>query len=146
MSGETNLEILIATMRPALHESPYVFCAIGQADLEKLSFDPLCRFREREGVTVIATLEQATLGGLPFEGTWAWITLTVHSSLSAVGFLAAVNVSLAQAGISVNPVSAFYHDHLFVPWEKRRAAMEILEGMSRFKTGRGLSSGDSSSG
>ena len=39
------------------------------------------------------------------------ITLTVRSSLEAVGLLAAITARLADAGISVNAVSAFHHDH-----------------------------------
>jgi uncharacterized protein len=35
------------------------------------------------------------------------ITLNVHSSLEAVGFLAAITRQLAQAGMGVNPASAF---------------------------------------
>lgn len=54
------------------------------------------------------------------------ITLTVHSNLNAVGFLAAVAAKLAEHQISVNVVSAFYHDHLFVPDEKAEQAMQIL--------------------
>jgi hypothetical protein len=44
-----------------------------------------------------------------------------------VGFLAAITARLAQAGISLNAVSAYYHDHLFVPWENRERAMQILK-------------------
>jgi hypothetical protein len=51
----------------------------------------------------------------------------VHSSLSAIGFLSVLTSRLAQAHISVNAVSAFYHDHLFVPWESRETAMKVLE-------------------
>jgi hypothetical protein len=51
----------------------------------------------------------------------------VHSALTAVGFLAAITTRLAEAGISVNAVSAYYHDHLFVPWERREEAMEVLK-------------------
>ncbi|RVD48425.1 ACT domain-containing protein, partial [Mesorhizobium sp. M2D.F.Ca.ET.140.01.1.1] len=54
------------------------------------------------------------------------ITLNIHSSLEAVGFLAAITTRLAAAGMSVNPVSAFYHDHLFVPAERAEEAMAIL--------------------
>jgi YidC/Oxa1 family membrane protein insertase len=54
--------------------------------------------------------------------------LTTYFQISlSVGFLAPIMTRLAEAGISVNPVSAFYHDHLFVPWDKRNEAMEILE-------------------
>ena len=58
------------------------------------------------------------------------IKLEVHSSLNAVGFIAAIAGRLAQAGISVNPVSAYFHDYLFVPTNKADEAMRILEGMT----------------
>ena len=51
------------------------------------------------------------------------ITLSVHSSLDAVGFLAAITNKLAAAAISFNPVSAYYHDHLFIPANRAEQAM-----------------------
>ena len=130
MTGETELKKLIAEMRPTLGESAYVFCSVKPEDASRLPFAPLGAFREQEGVTLIITERQARDSNLPFESTWACITLTVQSSLLAVGFLAAVLTRLAQAGISVNPVSAYYHDHLFVPRESRRKAMDVLEELS----------------
>lgn len=60
------------------------------------------------------------------------ITLNVHSALDAIGFLAAVASLLATAEISVNAVSAYYHDHLFVPLERADDAMRLLgEGFGR---------------
>lgn len=129
-NGETDLKTLLASMRPILHEHPYVFCTVDRDTYETLSINTLGTFHEQEGVTIIATQEQAVNNGLPFDATWACITLTVHSSLSAVGFLAAITSKLAEAGISVNPVAAYYHDHLFVPWEKRQQAIEELRGLS----------------
>lgn len=58
------------------------------------------------------------------------ITLTVHSALDAVGFLAAVTARLAETGISVNAVSAFHHDHLFVPADRAEDAMAVLREIS----------------
>jgi hypothetical protein len=55
------------------------------------------------------------------------ITLRVYSSLNAVGFLAAVTSRLAAHGVSVQPVSAFYHDYLFVPADRALEAIQILE-------------------
>lgn len=131
MQGETDLQTLIATMRPHLHGTPYVFCSV-QADVcRSLPFLPLATFQEAEGTTLILPQQKALDQGLSFEGPWACVTLTVHSALAAVGFLAAITTRLAQAGISVNPVSAYYHDHLFVPWEQREQVMAILEDLQR---------------
>jgi hypothetical protein len=132
MIGETNLNTLLAGMQPVLNEYPYVFCTVSQEIYATLPVVPLLMFKEREGVTVILTQSQAKRSGLPFAETWAWIELHVHSSLSAVGFIAAVSSRLAQAGISVNLVSAYYHDHLFVPWESRGRAMQLLEDLSAY--------------
>jgi hypothetical protein len=58
------------------------------------------------------------------------ITLTVHSALEGVGFLAAITARLSASGIGSNPVSAFYHDHLFVPADRADDAMRVLRELS----------------
>lgn len=58
------------------------------------------------------------------------ITLNVHSSLDAVGFLAAITTELTKIGIGCNPVSGYFHDHLFVPAGKEGVVMEALLGMA----------------
>lgn len=130
MIGESDLKILLKNLRPELNGSRYVFCSIEPGPVAKLPFSPLLAFREREGLTVVVTLEQALEYDLSFNAAWAWIELNVHSSLSAIGFIAAISSRLAQAGISLNVVSAYYHDHLFVPWESREAAMQLLRDLS----------------
>jgi len=82
-------------MQPVLREPAYVFCLVRQAACKRLSFRPLGNFREHEGITLIITEEQARQAGLRYDSSWACIPLTVHSSLSAVGFLAALTGSLA---------------------------------------------------
>jgi hypothetical protein len=129
-NGETDLPALLASMQPVMHTEPCAFCSVSREAYAGLSLEPIGVFQEQEGLTLILTQAQASQLGLPFDGTWAWITLTVHSSLSAVGFLAAITTRLAGEGISVNPVSAFYHDHLFVPWERREQAMSVLMELS----------------
>jgi uncharacterized protein len=59
------------------------------------------------------------------------ITLTIHSSLEAVGLTAAVSQELTNAGISCNVVAAYYHDHLFVAIEDAERAIEVLTAMSQ---------------
>jgi uncharacterized protein len=58
------------------------------------------------------------------------ITLRIHSSLEAVGFLARIAAELARLGISVNVVSAFHHDHLFVPAGRAEEAMAALRALA----------------
>ncbi len=126
---DVELGRLLRDMNPFLHKLPIVFCVVRPGDLMYLPFEPLGLFHEDEGTTVIAPLDEADRAELVYDGWWAHITLGVYSPLDAVGFMAAVTSALARAGISVNPVSAFHHDHLFVPWKRREEAMEILKSM-----------------
>ena len=88
-------------------------------------------FREREGMTLIVIEDAAEQPGWPASFRCRMITLNIHSSLEAVGFLAAITARLAAAGMGVNPVSAFYHDHLFVPADRAEEAMDLLRSWRR---------------
>ncbi|PSN13634.1 transporter [filamentous cyanobacterium CCT1] len=131
MAGETNLSQLLATMRPVRRAGEYVFCTLPAGQASHLGLEPIGLFHEEEGLTVILPRAQAEAVGLPCDAIFAMITLTVHSSLEAVGFLAAIATQLASHGISVNPVSAFYHDHLFVPVAQAEIAMALLHELSQ---------------
>jgi hypothetical protein len=54
------------------------------------------------------------------------ITLTVHSSLEAVGLTAAVSAKLTEHNISANVIAAYYHDHILVQSERAEDAMKAL--------------------
>jgi hypothetical protein len=125
MKGESNLESLLRNMEPAVVPGEYVFCTINESQLEDLEA-PLMVFREKEGPTVIITKAVAEHNGFPVEPTWGLVSLSVHSDLEAIGFLAAITKHLAEAGISVNAVSAFYHDHLFVPYGREDEVVTLL--------------------
>ncbi len=73
--------------------------------------------------------EEARAAGLQSSFRSRMITLNIHSSLDAVGFLAAITARLAAAGMGVNPVSAYFHDHLFVPADRAEEAMAVLEAL-----------------
>ena len=76
--------------------------------------------REDEGLTAIVTDPS---------GEWARISLGVHSSLDAVGLTAALSTRLADLGISANIIAGRFHDHLFVPWNRREQALDCLRSM-----------------
>jgi hypothetical protein len=130
MNAETDLQTLIREMKPVLNPGEYVFCRLGP-DASLSDPELIGWFREQEGTTAILPRARAEAAGLAYSFVGAWITLTVHSSLEAVGLTAAVSNALAKAGISCNIVAAFHHDHLFVPMKDAANAMQALEGMSR---------------
>ncbi|MEO9649929.1 MAG: ACT domain-containing protein [Roseobacter sp.] len=55
--------------------------------------------------------------------------LQAHSSLGAVGFIARISNALASGDMGVNPVSGYYHDHLFVPLGREMDAPHTLNNM-----------------
>ena len=134
MSGETNLQSLLANMQPALSEGEFVFSSVSPKAFDQLRFHPIGWFREAEGITLIIERSIADDEGLDYEFVSRMITLNIHSSLKAVGFLAAITHKLAVAGISVNTVSAYYHDHLFVPTDRASAAMLLLDELKNDST------------
>ena len=126
MDGEKNLGKLIGAMRPELQEGEFVFCTVSPERYEELDVRPVEWFREEEGVTLILERDISEVAGLAYVYESRMITLSVHSSLEAVGFLAVITKALAVVDISVNAVSAYYHDHLFVPVEMAELALEVL--------------------
>lgn len=129
MNGEKNLEILLKTMKPKHNVGEFVFCEIEDLEKIKLS-DVVMFFREEESITIITKIEIANKLNLKYSFIASWITLTIHSSLEAVGLTAAFSKALSENGISCNVVAAFYHDHIFVDKKDTEKAMEILNKFS----------------
>jgi hypothetical protein len=129
MGGEKDLEKLLKTMKPEHITGEYVFCVVH--DLTNLNLnDIIMTFKEQEGTTIVIKKEFADSLKLEYSFIASWITLTVHSSLEAVGLTAAFSNALSQEGISCNVVAAFYHDHIFVDKKDTDKAMEILNRFS----------------
>jgi hypothetical protein len=132
MEGEIRLSQLLKSLNPVLQPGEYVFCLV--ADLSQLhGEEAILVFKEAEGITVILEKQVADRLQLRYSLMTAWITLTVHSSLAAIGLTAAFTQALAAEGISCNVVAAFYHDHIFVPVEDSKKAIETLINLSKNK-------------
>jgi hypothetical protein len=127
MPGETNLQRILANMQPELLKGEFVFCSVSPKEFEQLRIHPIGWFREAEGITLVIERNVADDEGLDYEFVSRMITLNILSSLEAVGLLAAITNKLAAAGISVNTISAYYHDHLFVPTNRASAVMMLLD-------------------
>ncbi len=113
----SDLAGMLAGMAPALDTREWAFTVM---DWNSPS-DAFAVIREDEGTTAIVPQEG---------GGFARITLKVHSALDGVGLTAAVSTALAQQEIACNVVAGFHHDHLFVPWERRNEALDILQRLA----------------
>jgi uncharacterized protein len=130
--GETDLGVLLAGMSPELHDGRYVFVvAEGPAGRE----EAVVVVAEAEGTTLVLPQERADELGLAYGFVASWITLRVHSALDAVGLTAAFAAALTDEGISANVVAGYFHDHLFVPVERRDDAMRALQDLARRAVG-----------
>ncbi len=126
MVGEVNLDVLLSSMTATLVDGVYVFVTLKDRAVPA-TLEPRMMFTEAEGTTLILTKEEAEAAALDYEFPCRMITLEVHSSLEAVGFIARIATELANANMGVNPVSGFYHDHLFVPDGRQDDALRILQ-------------------
>jgi uncharacterized protein len=128
MNGVTDLALLLSSLAPQLLAGEFVFCTLQNARYgDHVQLSPLASFEEREGLTLILPRESADESGFTYDTVLRCITLTVHSSLDAVGLTAAVAGALAAAGISANVFAAYYHDHILVPSAHAIDALAVLE-------------------
>lgn len=117
-------------MDPVLNPGRFVFAFLPpSAPFD--SMNAVAFIREPEGTSVILSEATARRYGLAAEPLFAWITLSVHSDLEAVGLTAAFASVLGRAGISCNVVAGLHHDHLFVPAEQADAAMTELRALQQ---------------
>jgi hypothetical protein len=114
VAGERDLSRLLDALEPKLHPERYSFTATSDPTLKE---GDIAIIREDEGLSAIGT-DPA--------GQWARISLGVHSSLEAIGLTAELSSRLANSGISANIIAGLFHDHLFVPWDRRDDALACL--------------------
>ena len=132
--GVSELDALIRDMAPVADPMDYVFATLDDGRENALLAQALMMFREDEATTLIlpasAIAGDDELAGLP---RYRRLTLTVHSSLDAVGLTSAVSRALTEAGIAANVVAAYYHDHVFVPAADASRALATLKRLSGHK-------------
>lgn len=122
-----DLPNLLANLDARRVPGRFVFVA---APPERLAALPaLATLREDEGWTVVLRAEDADAAALRYDFVAAWITLTVHSDLAAVGLTAAVARALADAGIACNVLAGLHHDHLLVPEARVDDALAAIRAL-----------------
>jgi hypothetical protein len=128
MTGETNLQEVLKSMRVSCDDNEYGFATVSPVttvDLEAV----IGTFRETGGLTVIASKQYLDFKGITYEGPYAKLSIEVHTSLELVGLTAVLATKLAENNISANVVAAYYHDHVFVQYDLRQKATEVLSAL-----------------
>ena len=126
MNAEKDLSVLLRNLSPVLADEEYVFISADGEYGDFARLEPICTFREEEGLSLIVPRRKAIESGHECSTAFRRITLLVNSSLDAVGLTAAVSKALADAGISANVVAACLHDHVFVPSNRAEDALDLL--------------------
>lgn len=124
-TGQTDLTTLLAELRPEVRAGEFVMVTTTTHELAAEAM-----VVEDEGTTLVVRKTTADAFRLEHSTVFAWITLSVHSSLVAVGLTAAVAGALAARGIPANVLAGYYHDHLLVPQERLDEAMAALAALA----------------
>ncbi len=129
MEPDKDLSILLKDLNPVLNEGEYVFCClptISDLDISRI----VGLFKEDEGWTIVLEKTYADDLGYSYSYIASWITLTVNSSLEAVGLTAALSAALAKRSISCNVFAAYHHDHIFVSLKDAKRALDALKQLA----------------
>jgi uncharacterized protein len=123
--GETDLGMMLATLSVERRPGVFTYVAIERptTDLTDVAHAIVV---EGTQTTLVLPVESALRADLPFDVELAWLTLSVHSSLEAVGLTAAVSARLAALGIACNVIAGYRHDHLLVPVGRADEAIDAL--------------------
>jgi len=127
MAGLTDLTQLLRSLEPVLRSGEFVYATV----LDLPAGLPVeATVREPEGLTVVLRRDVADAHGIAYDYVAAWISLTVHSSLEAVGLTAAFATALAREGISCNVLAGRHHDHLLVASADADRAVQVLRRLA----------------
>ena len=123
--GETDLDKMLATLRVERRPGVFTYAAVRAPGSELLAAAHGV-VTEGDLTTLVLPVVAAERAGLPVELEMAWLSLTVQSSLEAVGLTAAFSTTLGKAGIPCNVLAGFHHDHILVPADRAQQAIDLL--------------------
>lgn len=122
------LNALLANIDPIRQPGEFVFITVDDADALPVGAHATVREDGRLSCVVDRRYEEAL--GDDHGPVMAWITLQVHSSLTAVGLTAAVSSALAAEGIAANVIAGHRHDHILVPVDRADDAQRAIAALA----------------
>ena len=131
MIGATDLQKMLNSLEPRLRDGEFVFCSFENARYgDHAHLEPVGSCAEAEGLTLVVPRTKADEHSVPYASVFRCITLSVHSSLDAVGLTAAFAKRLTEHGISANVLAGYFHDHIFVQADHAQRALDALRDLS----------------
>ena len=131
MAGIKNLSKILESINPVLNPKRYVICSVNGELADYAHLKPIVSCVEKEGLTLFLEKQQADANNIEYQQTYQQITLTVHSSLEAVGLTAAFSNKLAEHNLSANVVAGYFHDHIFIQTEFAEQALMALKSLQQ---------------
>lgn len=128
MPGEMNLSEVFKSLNVSCDDVAYGFVSVKNTQF-KFEDGMLGTFQEKEGITIIATNEYLTQHELQPEVLFAKLTVEVETSLQLIGLTAVLATKLAEQNISANVIAGYFHDHIFVQYDARKKALEVLNSL-----------------
>lgn len=123
--GETDLERMLATLAVQRRPGVFVYIAV-EVPTPGLIAAAHAVVKEGRLTTIVLPVEAAERAGQSTADRFAWLTLTVQSSLDAVGLTAAVSARLAAVDVPCNVLAGYHHDHILVPVDRVDDAVVAL--------------------
>ena len=130
MPAKTDLEDILENLHPLLIDESYVFITSKEPiNVLDNSLNPVATFTEFEVYNLVITNDIADINSLQFETVFNCISLGVHSSLEMSGLIATISGELFKNNIPANVFSGYFHDHIFIPIDKAKLALEIISSI-----------------
>ena len=130
MSAKENLKEILENLNPYLVKESFIFMTSKEPIKELVnSLNPLATFIENEGSTLVITKEIADKNSIRYETIFKCISLSVHSSLESSGLIATLSSELSKQDIPANVFAGYFHDHIFVPNDMAKKALEIISSI-----------------
>ena len=125
-----DLQTLLRSIAPTLMEGSWAFATLAKGKPMPPGLNPLATYQEAEGLSLLLDESDLARSALPHAFFCRGICLNVNPSLYAVGLLAAVSDVLAKAAMSINIVSAYHRDYIFVPSARADEALTLLKKLA----------------
>ena len=123
--GETDVDAMLAKLGVQRRPGLFAYIAV-QVPTPGLIAAAHALVKEGQLTTIVLPVGAAERSGQATDVQFAWLTLSVQSSLDAVGLTAAVSARLAAVGIPCNVLAGYHHDHLLVPVDRVDDAIAVL--------------------